>query len=62
MERRYRDKFGVVHVASDLGLGNRITLCERSVKDEWYDTRELVDTEDHLTCVFCLCASPVRLA
>ena len=59
MDRRYRDKFGVVHQASDLGLGNRITLCERAAKGEWYDTRELHETQEELSCFFCLCSSPV---
>lgn len=61
MQRRYRDKHGVVHEASDLGLGNNITLCERTAKGEWYDTRELIETTEPLTCLFCVGTEPVRL-
>jgi hypothetical protein len=59
MDRRYRDKFGVVHQADDLGLGNRITWCERLTKGELYDTRELLETQEELSCLFCLCSPRV---
>jgi hypothetical protein len=52
--RRYLDRDGVVHEASDLGLGNRITQCERETDQELYDTRELSETERPTTCLQCL--------
>lgn len=56
MSRRYKDREGMVHEASDLGLGNHITLCERNSGDEQYDTRELRETTDITTCLQCLVA------
>lgn len=56
MNRRYKDHAGMVHEASDLGLGNHITLCERGEAGELYDTRELRETTDVTTCLRCLVA------
>lgn len=56
MGRRYLDRDGVVHEASDLGLGNCITLCERVNSAEYYDTRELTETRRITTCLQCLVA------
>lgn len=52
--RRYLDREGVVHEASDLGQGNRITQCEREIDGELYDTRELLETDKPTTCLRCL--------
>lgn len=53
--RRYQDAGGVVHRSSDLGLGNRITLCERyMIGMDTYDTRELAPTRHPITCFRCL--------
>lgn len=60
--RKYRDLDGVVHEASDLGMGNNITLCEREASADWYDTRELrvVDADTATTCLLCLVAPEWR--
>lgn len=61
MSRRYRDPDGVVHDASDVGLGNnRITLCEREANAEWYDSHELRPADPPTTCLLCLGAPEWR--
>lgn len=58
--RRYLDREGVVHEASDLGMGNRITQCEREANTDEYDTNELSETDKPTTCLRCLVAPEWR--
>lgn len=60
--RRYRDAKNIVHRSSDSGLpGTRITFCERyELKEDTYDSRELVPTDAPLTCVRCI-TLPLRM-
>ncbi len=58
--RRYLDPDNVVHDASDLGLGTRITLCEREANADWFDGHELRETQKPTTCLLCLVAPEWR--
>lgn len=62
MPRYYKDRDGVVHEASDLGLeyGNKITLCEREADCDMYDSRELQLTTEPVSCLVCFHAPDWR--
>ncbi len=52
--RMYRDKWGVVHEASDHGTQNRITLCERLIEGDYYVSDELMPVgQTFVTCLLC---------